>query len=376
MAGGLRQREIGATGIRVSAMGLGSSPFRDGPAAAWAPLVERAFDMGITYFDTARSYVNGEDVIACVSPRVRENMTIATKTGARGGPYCLQDLQKSLRTLNRRYIDIWMTHMIASEHEYELCTDLGGFCDIAIAARHAGIIRATGASFHAPTDLILRAINERAFDVVMFPFNVIGRETVFGSSIASYRDRLLPAAQANGVGVVVMKVLAGGELKHGAPGLRFLADREAGRDVPGGAIRAIAMRPDIATAVIGMSTLAELEANVAAASGAGDDAAQANRWMQQVETLAQSECTRCGKCLGVCPEGIEIPKVFRLFDQARRFGMHGVARFKYRVMETDASACRECGRCQVVCPESFDIASLLRDAHLHLAHGITPMPSN
>lgn len=376
MDAGLQERVIGTTGIRVSALGLGSSPFRHGAAADWAPLVERAFDMGITYYDTARSYVNGEDVIAHVSPQVRDGLAIATKTGARGGPYCLQDLQKSLRTLNRRHIDIWMTHMIATEHEYELCTALGGFCDIAIAARQAGIIRATGASFHASTDLILRAIEERAFDVVMFPFNVIGRETVFGSSIASYRDRLLPAAQANSVGVVVMKVLAGGELRHGAPGLSFLADRDAGRDVVGGAIRVIAMRPDIATAIVGMSSLGELESNVAAVSGAGDDLPQSSKWMHQVEGLARSECTRCGKCLSVCPEGIEIPKVFRLFDQARRFGMHGVARFKYGLMATDASACRECRSCQGACPESFDIASLLRDAHLHLAQVAKPLSDN
>jgi len=207
---------------------MGSSPFRNSTPEASAGLLEQAAELGITYYDTARSYINGEEAVAKLSRHTSNSLVVTTKTGARGGKYCLQHLQQSLRTMNRDRIDVWMTHMVQTEEEYELCTALGGFCDIAIAARNAGLVRATGASFHASTGLILRAIQERAFDVVMFQFNLIGRETAFGSSIASYRDLLLPAARANGIGVVVMKVLAGGELRHGAAGLEFIADRPGG----------------------------------------------------------------------------------------------------------------------------------------------------
>lgn len=357
-------RKLGNTGLTVSVLGIGSSQFRYGTPEVCAELLEQAVELGITYYDTAHSYVNGQEAIAYLPPQVKDRLVIATKTGARGGNFCLQHLQHSLNTMKRNWIDVWMTHMIQTEHEYELCTELGGFCDIAIAARQAGLVRATGASFHAPTHLILRAIEERAFDVVMFQLNLIGRETLFGSSIQSYRETLLPAARSNGIGVVVMKVLAGGELRHGAPSLDFIADPVTGRDVVGGAIRYVTMHPDIATAVVGMASTDELVRNVIALEEVDDTQFPLfDEWTRRIAEIDRGECTRCGACVGVCPEGIEIPKVMRLHDQQRFFGMNGVARYKYSNMKINASACVRCRKCQDVCPENFDIGVSLDSAH-------------
>jgi uncharacterized protein len=371
VAGLVAERELGASGVRASVLGLGSSPFRHGSPADWVALVQRAVDLGITYYDTARSYVNGEEVVALLPPRLRDQLVVATKTGARGGPFVLRDLQASLRTLDRSRIDVWMTHMMRTTEEYELCTELGGFCDIAAAAKQAGLVRAVGASFHADTELILRAIEERAFDVVMFQLNVIGRETVIGSSIDSYVERLLPAARASDVGVVVMKVLAGGELHHGASSLGFLADPATGRDEVGGALRYATLVPGVTCAVVGMASVEELERNVAAVITGAETAETAAQWRRQVAALSTSPCTRCGACVGVCPEGVEIPQVLRLREQAVDFGMAGTARFKYAGLEVDASACVRCGRCTEVCPERFDVGAALHAAHADLA-GVPP----
>jgi predicted aldo/keto reductase-like oxidoreductase len=324
--------------------------------------MQQAVDLGITYYDTARSYINGEEAVAHLPPSYKDKLVIATKTGARFGRHCLLDLQRSLNTMKRDRIDIWMGHMIRTEQEYEICNELGGFNDIAIAARQAGLVRAIGASFHAPTALILRAIEERAFDVVMFQLNLIGRETVFGSSIESYFNVLLPAARANGVGVVAMKVLAGGELRYGAPRLQFLGNSD--RDTVGSAVRYVAMHPDVATAIVGMATSDELRRNVKAVEGVGAGMLpEFRQWTNAVRQMASGECTRCGACLDTCPEGIEIPKVLRLYDQKRFFGMDDVARWRYSELERKASCCERCGKCQEACPENFDIANALEAAH-------------
>ncbi|WP_028639025.1 aldo/keto reductase [Nocardioides sp. URHA0032] len=367
MAGLVADRDLGSTGLRVSCLGLGSSPFRHGGARDWAPLVERAAGLGITYYDTARSYVNGEDVIAHLPPRVRDQMVVTTKTGARGGQHVLRDLQTSLRTLDRDRVDVWMTHMVRTVEEYEMCRDLGGFADVAAAAKQAGIVRASGASFHADTELILRAIEEETFDVVMFPLNVIGRETVIGSSIDSYTTRLLPAARAHGVGVVVMKVLAGGELHHGATKLDFLADPETGRDEIGGAVRYATLVPGVTTAVVGMASTDELERNVAAATSGQETEETAVGWRRRVAEMSTSPCTRCGDCIGACPEDIEIPQIFRLLEQAVDYGMRGTASYKYAGLDVLGSACTGCGRCVRACPEDFDVGAALHAAHRELA---------
>jgi len=363
----MHRRNLGSTGLSVSVLGLGSSPFRHGSPAICAELMQQAIDMDVTYYDTARSYLNGEEAVAHLPVHYRDRLVIATKTGRRFGKQCLEDLQKSLRTMNTDRIDVWMTHMVRNEEEYELCTELGGFCDIAIAARQAGLVRATGASFHASTEVILRAIKERAFDVVMFQMNLIGRETVFGSSIRSYREQLLPAARANDVSVVVMKVLAGGELRFGAPRLGFLGQGEPVEASIRGAVRYATLHPHVATAVVGMATSEELMRNVEAVEGVNDEMLpEFDRWTGTVADMDRGECTRCGACLDKCPEGINIPKVFRLYDQQRFFGMDTVARYRYSELDRNAAHCSECRKCQEVCPEGFDIAKSLATAHTSL----------
>jgi len=360
-------RNLGSTPLNVSVLGLGSSPFRHGSPAICAELMRQAIDMGITYYDTARSYLNGEESVAHLTAPYRDRLVIASKTGRRFGKQCVADLQRSLRTMGTDRIDVWMTHMVRTEEEYELCTELGGFCDIAIAAKQAGLVRATGASFHASTDVILRAIEERAFDVVMFQMNLIGRETVFGSSIRSYREQLLPAAHANGIGVVVMKVLAGGELRFGAPRLDFLNQSERLEGSISSAVRYATLHPHVATAVVGMATSDELMRNVEAVEGVNDEMLpEFEKWAGTVAAMDRGECTRCGACLGKCPEGINIPKVFRLHDQQRFFGMDTVARYRYSELERNAARCTECRKCQEACPEQFDIAKSLTAAHTSL----------
>lgn len=367
----VHRRKLGNTELTVSVLGFGSSPFRHGAPAVCAELMQQAIDMGITYYDTARSYMNGEESVAHLPSPYRDQLVIATKTGRRFGRHCLEDLQRSLRTMKTDRIEVWMTHMIRTEEEYELCTELGGFCDVAIAARQAGLVRATGASFHASTDLILRAIEERAFDVVMFQMNLIGRETVFGSSIRSYREVLLPAAYANGVGVVVMKVLAGGELRFGAPRLGILSGTEDVESSIGNAVRYATMHPHVGTAVVGMATSEELLRNVRAVEGVNDEMLpEFLKWTGTIAAMDKGECTRCGACVDKCPEGINIPKVFRLYDQHRFLGMDVVARYRYSELEHNASQCTECQKCQEVCPEEFDIAT-----SLEAAHGLLQVPT-
>ena len=355
-------RRLGHTGLETSVLGLGSSPFRDGSPETCAELMKMAIDLGINYFDTARSYLHGEETIGCLPSSYKSRLHIATKTGARFGASCIADLQRSLNTMKRDHIDVWMAHMVKTDLEYELCTDVGGFCDIAIAARQAGLVRAIGASFHAPTAVILRAIEERAFEVVMFQVNLIGRETVFGSSVASYVDVLLPAARANGVGVVAMKVLAGGEMSYGAPALDSLV--EEGRNSIESAVRYVAMHPFIGSAVVGVATRSQLLQAARAVQDVNDDMLpEFQEWTRRVRAIIVGDCTRCGACVSVCPEGINVPKIFRQYDQHRILGMEDVARYRYSELERNASHCLHCGECQKVCPEDFDIYASLKAAH-------------
>lgn len=225
-------------------------------------------------------------------------------------------------------------------------------------------MRASGASFHAPTHVILRAIEEQAFDVVMFKMNLIGRKTVFGSSIASYREQLLPAARNNNVGVVVMKVLAGGGMRHGAPGFRPVSDTSLVCNDITCCVRYAVMHTGIDIAVVGISGTEGLIQNWNAVRDLSEkDQETCENWTNRVAQIDLGECTRCGSCLDCCPQKIEIPKIMRLFDQQRFFGMDGMARYKYSQIEVRASACEACGKCDGICPEGLNIPEMLKQAH-------------
>src|SRR5262249_16959180 len=145
--------------------------------------------------------------------------------------------------------------------------------------------------------------------------------------------------------------------------------RESGDgDVVGGAIRYAVMHAAVSTAVVGVMGTDELVRNCRAVQNI---AAPNDRWCDEVAARVASidarECTRCGDCVTVCPEHINIAKVLRSYDQHRFFGMRRMAAARYRRLDVDASACERCRKCVDVCPEKFDIAATLADAHRVLA---------
>lgn len=353
-------RTLGKSGLKVSAFGIGTSQCRSLEPAECVQLIETAADAGVTYIDTARSYINGEMSIGMASLETRRRLIVATKTGARLGNQCLRDLHHSLRAIRREYVDVWMAHMIRTEDEYEACKSLGGFFDIAQAAKQAGLVRAIGVSFHASTNLIQRAISEGFLDMAMFQINIIERETVFGSSIRSYISQLLPVAAKNGVGVVAMKVLAGGELEHGSSAIQVQYPEYAFYE---SAIH-FALSQDVSVAVVGSRNIAQLKTNLSALESFCSRNNLRELSTRRLAVLDDMTCTRCGACLESCPNSIEIPKMFRLYDQHRLLGMKEVAIRKYQDLDISGLNCTGCDECRKYCPENLDISADLRKIDL------------
>lgn len=360
----MRHDSLGNSDLSVSKIGIGTSQFRYYDEVENSKFIEKAMDFGINYIDTARSYEKGEASIGMLSNAKKQKLHIATKTGYRGGKGCLLDLHNSLRTIGMSSVSIWMTHMLQTKKEYEFCTDLGGFCDIAEAAKSAGLVKQTGASFHAPTEVILRAIEEKAFDVVMFPINLMGRETVFGSSIEDYVTKLLPAAKKNGVSVVTMKVFSGGEMAYGAPKLVEILSEYGFSNEYEAALAFTISNPLINLSVLGSMNIAQLEESVKIAEiYQRVDQEFSMKIFNQVRAVTRSPCTRCGECVDVCPNGIRIPNIMRMLEQNQVFGMEKFSKIKYQQEKVAASNCSKCMLCEGQCPENFSISDQLNIAH-------------
>src|SRR5512140_1514197 len=111
----LPQRRLGKTGVQVSALALGGVIGMQLPPSANhdpAALAEAALDLGITYFDTAPSYNNGqsETNYGQVLVRRRNEVFLATKTGDRTYDGTLRSIEQSLKRLRTDRVDLLQIH--------------------------------------------------------------------------------------------------------------------------------------------------------------------------------------------------------------------------------------------------------------------------
>jgi len=95
-------RTLGRTGLKVTTLGFGCMITSD------PSVIERAVDIGINYFDTARSYQHGnnERMVGAALGAKRKQVILSTKSDAENKEELLKELETSLRELNTDYVDI------------------------------------------------------------------------------------------------------------------------------------------------------------------------------------------------------------------------------------------------------------------------------
>ena len=101
---------LGKTGIRVNKNGFGALPIQRISDEDAVRLVRKAYEGGITFFDTARAYTDSEKKVGCALEDVRSKVYIATKTMAATGEELEADLEASLQDLRTDYIDLYQFH--------------------------------------------------------------------------------------------------------------------------------------------------------------------------------------------------------------------------------------------------------------------------
>jgi predicted aldo/keto reductase-like oxidoreductase len=96
-------------------------------------------------------------------------------------------------------------------------------------------------------------------------------------------------------------------------------------------------------------------------SGMGEeDWKRVNEVLDQFAQIGEKFCTGCGYCMD-CPEGVDIPGVFRLFNYAKVYGLEEWARLQYQRLDPAkrADVCKRCGTCEPKCPNNIPIMDQL-----------------
>ncbi len=200
---GIPTRTLGRTGQKLSIIGMGGARFHLPSFEEGTALVRRAYDLGINYFDMARSYWNGraEEVYGAAIPPFRKNIFLTTKTGRRTRKEAEADLDLSLKLMKTDYVDLWQMHGVNQQQDIERILAPGGALEAFEAARKAGKCRFIGFTGHADPAFNLELLRRcDRFDTMLMPLHVAD------TAYLSFEKGALPAAVERGIGIFGMKI--------------------------------------------------------------------------------------------------------------------------------------------------------------------------
>ena len=247
-AGDIPTTTFGKTGIKVSVIAQGGARMDlhpDIPSAA--AHVRSVYDLGLTYFDCARAYWNGqsEEAYGIGLQGVRKNVFLTSKSMARTAKDAEADLATSLRLLKTDYLDLWQMHSIQTRDEIDQIFRPGGAIEAFEAAKKAGKCRLIGFTGHFDPEAhaaMLKAYDK--WDTVMMPLHAADH------AYLSFEKTALPVAKELGIGVQAIKVFGKAFL------LRSLSPTEC--------VRYVLSQPGVHVAICGAGTQGQMADNIRA----------------------------------------------------------------------------------------------------------------
>ncbi len=321
--------QLGRTGLCTEQNAFGALPIQRIPKADAVRLLRRAYEGGMTYFDTARAYTDSEEKLGAAFAGMRDKVLIATKTAAKTADALWADLHTSLRTLGTDYIDLYQLHMPPF---CPLPGEENGLYDALVEAKKQGKIRHIGITAHR-LDAAHKAIESGLYETMMFPFSYISGPQELG---------VARAALDAGMGFIAMKALSGGLINNSAAACAWMLQQK--NVLPIWGIQRDWELEEFLSYIQTPPTLTpELEAVI-----------EADRRELQGEF-----CRGCGYCMP-CPQGIEIPTCARASVMMRRAPAENFLSEKGQAMMKKIEDCIHCGQCAARCPYELDTPALLQ----------------
>ena len=141
-------------------------------------VIRRSVELGINHIETARGYGTSEMQLGKILPQFpREKLIVQTKVSPVADPQEFrQTFEKSLAYLQLDYVDLFSLHGINNAEIWDYSIREGGCLEVAKQLQSEGKIKFIGFSTHAPTEIILQAINSNQFDYVNLHWYYINRQ--------------------------------------------------------------------------------------------------------------------------------------------------------------------------------------------------------
>lgn len=343
------KRTLGRTGLKVTVLGFGCMTTSD------PSVIEQAVEAGINYFDTARSYQNGQNermVGAALKPH-RDKVFISSKTPAKSKADALVHLDTTLKELGTDHIDIWYLH---SRSTPEAVPD--ELFDAQDEAVKSGKVRFRGVSLHSGHQKMFPfLIEKKRTEVILTSYNF---------SMESWMEGLIDSAASAGIGIVAMKVMAGG-FRTNKPGTP-MAERLSRQGAMAAALKWAVRRDKVHTSIPGIMDLDQLDENYKAVA-AGWKAGDAQILAAQLKAISPLYCRTCGSCAGRCAQGLPVSDILRILSYSDGYGEFALARERWQELpeRLQQVRCEDCGGCTIECPNGVRVRDRVARAQEILA---------
>ncbi|MDE7212208.1 MAG: aldo/keto reductase [Lachnospiraceae bacterium] len=325
----MRQITLGSTGITVPQNAFGALPIQRVPMDTAVHILRRAFNGGMTFFDTARAYSDSEEKLGAAFDGMREKIYIATKTMAKTPEEFWKQLDTSLHNLRTDYIDIYQFH--CADHCFAP-GDGTGMYECMLQAKAQGKIRHIGITAHK-LNIAQEAVSSGLYETLQFPFSYLSSEK---------EEALVKSCTEHNMGFIAMKGLAGGLITHSRAAMAYM------------------LQFDNVLPIWGIQRESELLEWLAFMQEEPvlDDELKAFIEAERKE-LVGDFCRGCGYCMP-CPAGIMINQCARMALMLRRAPSQNWLSENMQAEMKKIEGCLECGACRTKCPYGLDTPALLK----------------
>lgn len=320
--------KLGKTGIVTDKNGFGALPIQRVSDDEAVRILQKAYDGGVTFFDTARFYTDSEHKLGLAFKGMRDKVIIATKTAAKNADEFWKDIRTSLDNLQTDYIDIYQFH------NPSFCPKPGdgtGLYEAMLEAKQNGMIKHIGITNHR-LKVAHEAIDSGLYETLQFPF----------CYLASDEDiELVTKCKQADMGFIAMKALSGGLITDSRAAYAFEAEF------------------DNVLPIWGVQRESELDEFLSYVTNPPAMTDDIRALIDNDRKQLQGDfCRGCGYCMP-CPAGIEINNCARMSLLLRRSPSELQLTTEVQAKMMKIEDCMHCGHCRSMCPYHLDTPALL-----------------
>ena len=360
----MEKRKLNKLGIETSLLGFGCMRF---PTTAEGKIdreqaekmLDKAYEMGVNYYDTAYPYHDGESELfvgSAMKKYDRSSFYLATKL-----PLWkiekLEDVEETfneqLQKLQTDYVDFYLMHAVSKDRWDKMVAM--GVVEKLEQLKEEGKIRYLGFSFHDEYEVFEEVLRYRDWDFCQIQLNYMDTEIQAGMKGYALTEEL-------DIPLVIMEPIKGGSLAAFAEDITAkFRGLDPDASTASFALRWIGTLPNVKVVLSGMSNMEQVEDNLKTFGEFKPLSDEEQKTIKEIVDLinsrVQNGCTGCAYCMP-CPAGVDIPGCFKAWNTYHMYQNYNVVKWSWEKAIGEAKQaknCIKCGKCEKVCPQKIQI---------------------